>query len=59
MFILIKGKEDELTACQETVDKSPIFSEVLVELEKWLRKWDLLDDKGALKDATWVTDGVS
>ena len=40
------------------MDKSPIFSEVLVELEKWLRKWDLLDEKGALKDATWVTDGV-
>lgn len=40
------------------MDQSPIFSEVLVELEKWLRKWDLLDENGALKDATWVTDGV-
>lgn len=41
------------------VDKSPIFSDVLVDLEKWMRKWDLLDESGALKDAAWVTDGVS
>ncbi|ADV22457.1 conserved hypothetical protein [Cryptococcus gattii WM276] len=42
---------------QETVDKSPIFPEVLKQLEEWLDKWDLRGDKG-LKDALWVTDGV-
>ncbi|AGV14410.1 hypothetical protein, variant [Cryptococcus neoformans var. grubii H99] len=41
---------------QETVDKSPIFPEVLKQLEEWLDKWDLRGDKG-LKDALWVTDG--
>jgi inhibitor of KinA sporulation pathway (predicted exonuclease) len=44
---------------QETVDKSPTFSEMLVDLEKWMNKWDLLDERGALKDAVWVSDGVS
>jgi hypothetical protein len=46
-------------SCQETVDKSPTFAEMLVDLEKWMKKWDLLDERGALKDAVWVSDGVS
>ncbi|WWC92713.1 uncharacterized protein L201_007672 [Kwoniella dendrophila CBS 6074] len=41
---------------QETVDKSPTFPQMLKEFEKWLHKWDLIDDKG-LKEALWVTDG--
>jgi hypothetical protein len=40
------------------VDKSPTFPEMLVGLEKWMRKWDLLDDDGSLKNAVWVSDGV-
>lgn len=47
-----------IVAFKETVDKSPIFPEVLKHLEEWLDKWDLRGDKG-LKDALWVTDGVS
>ena len=42
---------------QETVDAAPTFPEVLVEFEKWLLAWDLLDGKH-LKSALWVTDGV-
>jgi len=32
---------------------------MLVDLEKWMKKWDLLDERGGLKDAVWVSDGVS
>jgi len=40
------------------VDKSPTFPEMLVDLEKWMRKWDLLDEDGRLNNAVWVSDGV-
>jgi len=45
--------------CQETVDKSPAFPEMLVDLEKWMREWDLLTEDGSLNNAVWVSDGVS
>lgn len=44
---------------QEMVDNSPSFPEVLKLLETWLDKHDLREEDGRLKDAAWVTDGVS
>jgi hypothetical protein len=32
---------------------------MLVDLEKWMRKWDLLTEEGSLNNAVWVSDGVS
>jgi hypothetical protein len=32
---------------------------MLVDLEKWMRKWDLLTEDGSLDNAVWVSDGVS
>lgn len=40
------------------MNKSPTFPEMLVDLEKWMRKWDLLDEDGSLNNAVWVSDGV-
>ena len=44
---------------QDMVDKSPTFPEVLKLLESWLDKHDLREEDGRLKNAVWVTDGVS
>ena len=42
------------------MDISPTFPEVLRQLKEWLKKHDLLDEDGeGLKNAMWVTDGVS
>lgn len=42
------------------VDASPTFPDVLRQLKDWLKKHDLLDEDGeGLKNAMWVTDGVS
>lgn len=41
------------------VDAGPSFPVMLGMLEKWLDKHDLRDEDGRLKNAVWVTDGVS
>jgi hypothetical protein len=41
------------------VDRSPTFPEMVGLLEAWMDKHDLRDEDGRLKDAVWVTDGVS
>ena len=41
------------------VDESPTFVEMLPLLEAWMDKHDLRSEDGRLKDAMWVTDGVS
>jgi hypothetical protein len=44
---------------QAMVDASPTFPEMLKGLEKWMDRHDLRREDGGLKDALWVTDGVS
>jgi hypothetical protein len=44
---------------QAMVDASPTFPEMLKRLEKWMDGHDLRREDGGLKDALWVTDGVS
>ena len=43
---------------QSTVDAAPTWPEAIKLFEAWLDKWDLRQDD-VLKDAVWVTDGVS
>lgn len=49
----------ELADEKEMVDKSPTFPEMLKKLEVWLDKHDLRDEDNRLRNALWVTDGVS
>lgn len=41
------------------MEQSPTFPEMLKDLEAWMDKHDLRDADNRLKNAMWVTDGVS